>query len=202
MSGQRFEINGYWLSQQPGGAGWYATWYDQATRRTRRKSLAEPDLEAAKIKLAAFVMEMARPTNAGPEAVRLAQVLVPYLKEHADSKPSAQQARIAGRQIAAFWGTALVSEITPKRQQEFIRHLASVRGQSPATISRVMSVVSAALRRSQKLGEMMAVPKIILAKKEIEDRAGITFSVDSSSMSQWGTPNGGYVAVPESRGCR
>ncbi|MPZ36311.1 MAG: hypothetical protein GEV13_36085 [Rhodospirillales bacterium] len=33
------------------------------------------------------------------------------------------------------------------------------------------------------------------AKKEIEDTTGITFSMEASVMSQWGTPNGGYGAV-------
>lgn len=33
------------------------------------------------------------------------------------------------------------------------------------------------------------------ARKQIEDTTGITFSMEASFMSQWGTPNGGYGAV-------
>src|SRR5262249_3028985 len=34
-----------------------------------------------------------------------------------------------------------------------------------------------------------------MAQKEIEETTGITFSMEASVMSQWGTPNGGYGAV-------
>ena len=33
------------------------------------------------------------------------------------------------------------------------------------------------------------------ARKQIEDTTGITFSMEASVMSQWGTPNGGFGAV-------
>ena len=33
------------------------------------------------------------------------------------------------------------------------------------------------------------------ARKEIEEATGITFSMEASVMSQWGTPNGGYGAI-------
>jgi len=33
------------------------------------------------------------------------------------------------------------------------------------------------------------------AKKEIRDSVGVTYSMEASVMSQWGTPNGGYGAV-------
>lgn len=77
--------------------------------------------------------------------------------------------------------------------------------QGQRLVGRTHDANRAAKRRQElSLGEEVdrAHVRYAKAKKEIEDRAGITFSVDSSSMSQWGTPNGGYVAVPESRGCR
>jgi carbohydrate-selective porin OprB len=37
--------------------------------------------------------------------------------------------------------------------------------------------------------------RYVKAKKQIEDTTGIEFSMESSVMSQWGTPNGGYGAV-------
>jgi carbohydrate-selective porin OprB len=37
--------------------------------------------------------------------------------------------------------------------------------------------------------------RYVKAKKQIEDTTGIEFSMESSVMSQWGTPNGGHGAV-------
>lgn len=70
--------------------------------------------------------------------------------------------------------------------------------QGQKLVGRIHDANRAAKRRQElSLGEEAdrAHVRYAKAKKQIEDTAGITFSVESSSMSQWGTPNGGYGAV-------
>jgi hypothetical protein len=69
-------------------------------------------------------------------------------------------------------------------------------GQKP--IGRIHNANRAALRREQySIGQEVdhAHKQYSAMKKEIEDTTGVTFSMESSVMSQWGTPNGGYGAV-------
>ena len=69
-------------------------------------------------------------------------------------------------------------------------------GQKP--IGRVHNANRTALKREQfSVGQEVddAHRRYSLMKKDIEDTTGITFSMESSVMSQWGTPNGGYGAV-------
>lgn len=56
---------------------------------------------------------------------------------------------------------------------------------------------AAKARRELSLGDDidLAHVKYAKAQKQIEDETGITFSMESSAMSQWGVPNGGYGAV-------
>ncbi|WP_281641260.1 hypothetical protein, partial [Acetobacter orientalis] len=56
---ERFQIGEYWLSQVKPASIWHITWYDKAARQTRRKSLGISDFEAAKTKLAQWVLTLA-----------------------------------------------------------------------------------------------------------------------------------------------
>ena len=40
-----------------------------------------------------------------------------------------------------------------------------------------------------------AITRYVKAKKQIEAATGLSYVMLASSMSQWGTPDGGYVAV-------
>jgi integrase len=125
--------------------------------------------------MAAFVLEHDRPVNGRPDDIYMVSILLPYLKERGDKIPSAAQARISARQIRDYFGsTEKISGITSERQRAFIRHQHGTRGHAPATISRTMSVLSAALGLAVKNGELATAPRIIMAKTEIADILAIS----------------------------
>ena len=70
--------------------------------------------------------------------------------------------------------------------------------QGQKLVGRIHDANRAAKRRQElSLSEEVdaAHVRYAKAKKEIEDSAGITFSMETSFISQTGTPNGGYGAV-------
>lgn len=158
------------LSWQRGGSSFYATWWDAEARRTRRASLGTADPERAVLALAEFALTHDQPRNAPPAEVFLSQVLAPYLEQHSDHRPSAVQARIAAGQLLDFWGdAATLADLTAARQRAFIRHQRAQRGHAPSTISRTLSVLSAALGRARKEGLVIAVPQVLLSPHEIAE---------------------------------
>ena len=157
------EIGGYWLSQRPNSANYYATWYDHdggRNRQTRRKSLGTDDLREAEVRLAEFVAQNARFRDQQPAEMPLATVLVRYWQGHASQIASHEQARIALALWTEHWGDALVSDLTIERQEAFIRWLKE-RGYKNAYVSRVLSVGRAALNRAVKRQEITHAPFVI-----------------------------------------
>lgn len=170
MQKTEFSIGRYKLAPEPKTDAWYVSWWDSVARRQRRKSLGTADLEEAKVRLAAFVLERDRPKNAEWSDVHLATLMVPYIERRTDRLASAEQARISASQVMEFWGNAArVSELTRDRQRDFVRHQHAKRGHAPSTISRTLSVLSAAMGRAVREGELVAAPKIILAQSEIRE---------------------------------
>ena len=50
-------IAGFWLSKRSGSHMWCRTWFDAATRQTRRASLGIDDLQAATLELARWITQ-------------------------------------------------------------------------------------------------------------------------------------------------
>ena len=143
-----FEVGGWWLERVANSPFWYAFAYDADGGRVRRESLGIIDLEEAKIALSKKALLEAPKT---PDSY-LSVVLESYFAEVLDAKPSGEQGRIAGALILEFWGdTALVSDVTSKRQEAFAKW-SHERGQSVSYIARNLGVLSAALRHT--LGEL------------------------------------------------
>ena len=87
-------------------------------------------------------------------------VLVRYWERHASALPSAEFAKIALRYWSDFWGEATVSEVTTKRQREFVASLTEA-GKSTGYIKRILTVGKAALNHAYKEGEVASVPYIL-----------------------------------------
>src|SRR3712207_8751507 len=77
-----------------------------------------------------------------------------FRSKHAKERRSAEQARIASAQILEFFQAAAVSDLTPQRQERFRAWLAQ--GRRPDTVSRVLSVLRAADRKSTRLNSSHA----------------------------------------------
>jgi integrase len=164
-TGKVFEYRGWWVERVPNSPFWYGATYDAASGRVRRKSLSTIDLEAAKDALIRLVQVQGPKT----EDSYLAAVLASYYQQVSDTKPSAEMARIAGRHILSFWGeTARVSDLAEEKQREFWIWSRD-QGHAPATTTRILTVLSAALRRGVKGPS----PRVTTSNKKVADHQGV-----------------------------
>ena len=154
---EAFRIGAYFLAKRRNSGQWCACWYDSRSRQTKRRSLGTSDFRTAQIELARFVTRHGDIRNAEPDALTVAQVLERYWHRHAKALPSAEQARIAARLLVDHLGPATVSELTPARQLRLVADLGSA-GRSSGYVSRVLSVLRAAVNRSHKHGEITSAP--------------------------------------------
>ena len=160
--GRLGQIGRYWLSRRRNSAAWCRTWFDAATRQTCRASLGTEDLDEAKLALAAWITSSIQPDQSRPEDAPLETYLVRYLERHAKYLPSAEPARYGLVRWSEFFAGALVSEITPERQREFVDSLRGG-GLSDGYIRRILAVGQAALNRAHREGEITSVPRILLS---------------------------------------
>lgn len=154
------QIGDYWLSKRPGSQQWCRTWYDDATRQTRRASLGTADFQEGKLKLWEWFAKHGRIAKQEAAQASLDMLLVRYWEQHASALPSAETAKIALGYWSDFFGTATVTEITAARQREFMDWLREG-DRSEGYIKRIMTVGKAALNRAYREGEIETVPYII-----------------------------------------
>jgi len=171
MSKEKFRIGKYWLDQVPGSPFWYACWYDAGAREVRRRSLKTPDFEEAKIRLAALVLGEGAGQDREPDAVPLITVFNAYWTEHSDKRHNPSAARRAGNLLLDFLGAAAKVSILEDKQEAFVRHLRGM-GLSVAYISRVQSIVAAALNRAtkKKHGKLLVhAPEVLVKVADIAE---------------------------------
>lgn len=162
QSGERvFEIGDYWISKRPDAKGdqWQRTWYDKATRQTRRISLGTADLEEAKLALADWVLKHGTMNDEDPAAVPLATVLMRYWDEHGSKCRSHKSIEVNLATWNDFFGAVMVSELTKRRIKDFIKKLED-RKLSPAGINRILCDGRSALNRAKRENEITTVPFI------------------------------------------
>src|SRR5690606_21189331 len=133
------QIGDYWLSQRPGSDRWCRTWYDAATRQTRRVSLGTSDFQEGKLQLWEWFAEHGRLGKQAPQDVPLAQVFVRYWKQYAHGLKSAEQIRISLRYWTDWWGEATVAEATKHRQREFVKWLYGDPPRSHGYVKRILT---------------------------------------------------------------
>lgn len=161
------QIGTYWVSTRPNRPGFFRTWFDPATRQTRRASLDAADADEAQLRLAEWVLANQRLKSEPPQEVFFEVLLARYLKRAENERmPSLPQAMIAARLWSDFFAGATVSEITYDRVDEFIEHLRA-KGHSRGYISRTLSVGRAALNAGRKRGEITYAPFI----RDVETQA-------------------------------
>ncbi len=144
------EINGYWLSQRPGSAMWYRTWFDAETRQTRRVSLGTDDFESAGLALARWVAANAKPRDADPREVTLAGVFVRYHESLGSRHPGASSQLISLRMIDRVVQPCLsVAEFTPGVQEAAARALRE-QGYAQGSVKRALGAAKAAVNWAWK----------------------------------------------------
>jgi integrase len=167
-----FQVGEWWLSRRSGSPAWYATFYDQTAKRTRRVSLGTDDFEQARQSLLERYLEEHRPQNAPAETVALADIVLDYYKAHGAHARSAGSIRTSCGYWVDFFGDATIDEATkPPRLEAFVAHL-TVRGFATAYIQRILGVGKAALKRAWRRGEITGAPYIPSVKVDYGDSLG------------------------------
>lgn len=157
------QIGEFWLTRRPGSQQWCRTWYDAATRQTRRASLGTDDFQAGKLKLWEWYAKHGRIEKQVAREASLDMVLVRYWEQHGSALASAEMTKIALGYWSDFFGACTVAEVTPQRQRDFVKDLRKA-GKSDGYIKRILTVGKSALNRAYKEGEIDSVPYVIPGK--------------------------------------
>ena len=147
-----YEFRGHWIDHEPGSPNLYRYWYDERSRRVARRSLGTSSLEDAKERLNAIVTD---PTFGvvgadSPERVLMLEVLDHYLthKRMASTESASIAVRHFGEWAFEHEGlrkTLRVGDFRLDLQERFALWAHREKGHSTKTISRNLSVISAAL---------------------------------------------------------
>jgi integrase len=151
-----FELGEYWLGRLTRDGFVYRFCYDTGDQKVCRKSTGTRDLEQAKTDLARLVLAAPTEDAQSPEKVLMSVILNHYYETHSDQIPGAKQARRSGALLLTWlldvrdMPEATAASFSTVWQQEFVHWLATEHGHSVSTISRVMSVIFAAMNHAVK----------------------------------------------------
>lgn len=155
-----FVVGDYWLTERPPSKYWHRAHYDSATRQTVVRSLGTADLQEAKTALLNYVAARPAANNADPSTVTLHTILKWYWETYAKELPSHEMQEIAIGYLADHFSASLrLTDITPDRVQAFATKHRKL-GHSEGYISRILSVLRAALKRAHKHMIVSMVPFI------------------------------------------
>jgi integrase len=145
-----FEYRDQWIGQEPGRPGYYRYWYDDGSRRVKRKALLAIDLSGAKEELI-DILASAGISSKDPSQVYLIDALAHYLEHYATPAGYKQMAaaRRAGQLIMTAMHSLLpnprVSDLTLIRQQLCWSYLSTKHELGSKSISTYMISVRAAI---------------------------------------------------------
>lgn len=145
-----FEYRGQWIGQEPGRPGYYRYWYDERSRRVKRKALESGDLESAKEELV-DLLAAAQVSAQSPSQVLIADVLAHYIEHYAEPKgyrPAAAARRAAQLCLEAMEEInphPIVGDLTRTNQRRVWSHMARTHTLSPKSIMTYMIAVRAAI---------------------------------------------------------
>lgn len=146
-----FEYRGQWIGEEPGRAGFYRYWYDDGSRRVKRKALPGATLEQAKEELIKILGNGA-PSKKAPSEVYLFDVLKHYQDFYAEPKGQKQlssAARAAELILTAFKAigipSPMVSDLTRTGQRRCWAHISETHKLVPKSIHTYMISVRAAI---------------------------------------------------------
>ncbi len=199
----KWEYKGHWLDNNVGAGGiYYAYWHaDKHAQRkgvASRKSLKTADLEKAKDRLVAFVLE--RKTE--DEDALILSVLAKYNNEVGSKLPSREQAR---RTLELFKevldGPERISDLSERFQVDYILKVWRARhGHAAGYLARNMSMLSAAIRYCcaqpfpkiihdpRTIAKLLRIPPPVAGKwfpREDDDLARFIDNLGSEPAFRW-----------------
>lgn len=145
-----FEYRGQWIATEAGRKGYYRFWYDDGSRRVKRKALIATDLESAKEELIDLLAGVVL-TPQHPTQVSVLDVMAHYFQHHATPKgykPMAAARRASELIVKAMSVQSdrpMVSELTRINQRRAWRYLAEAEGLTAKSIMTYMISVRAAV---------------------------------------------------------
>lgn len=146
-----FEYRGQWIGQEPGRSGYYRYWYDDGSRRVKRKALSAGDIEQAKEELIR-ILGNGVPDKRAPSEVHLFRVLKHYRENYAEPKGPRQLAaasRAAELILLAFKAigvpSPVVSDLTRTAQRRCWKQISETANLTPKSIHTYMISVRAAV---------------------------------------------------------
>lgn len=163
------QIGEFWLSQNRHGT-WCRTWFDAATRQTRRVAVGAPDFESAVIALAKWYVLEQSIEHESPAEVPLHVELDRYVASR-KGVASLDAIERAVAKIKKFFGPdATIATLTLERQREFEEDLRSS-GYSDGYIQRIQTSLKAAVSRAYKNQEISSAPFIrVVGSSATRDR--------------------------------
>lgn len=151
-----FELRGHWIGQEPGRPGYYRYWYDDGSRRVKRKALPGETLEAAKQALIELIGNGV-PSKKSASEVYLFDVLKHYEDNYAiprGYKQGSAAGRAAKLTLLAMKAIGVdhprASDFTRTAQRRCWQHLSTKDGLSPKSIATYMISVRAAINYSSQ----------------------------------------------------
>jgi hypothetical protein len=147
-----FEYRGFWLGREVGSDYIFYYWYDEAKRRTRRKTTGQQDLEKAKEYLVELALAHPPDSPLDPKNVTLKAVEKFYFLHHAHKIRSLNAAKRAFKLVRQYLLSALasrdpvVADFDIARQEGFMLWARDKHGLGGKTISTYLSTIKAALR--------------------------------------------------------
>lgn len=162
-----FEYRGQWVGQEKGRDGFYRYWYDDGSRRVKRKALASVTLQDAKEELIGL-LGAEIPSSRDPREVYLFDVLKHYQDNYAEPKGYKQMAAIRRASVLiadafqSFMGSPKVADLTRLNQRRAWSYMASENGLSAKSIMTYMIAVRAAINYA-------AIPQLVEVAGEKEE---------------------------------
>ena len=165
----RYDEQNYLAERLPSGR-LYRCRYAPGMQTPKRVGLGHCDVPRARQELSAHVAASFVHDRAPAAGVTVAYVLRRYYENHAVNIPSAAQAEIACRQLLEIVGDDLVSDLSRTRQNQIVAALRAT-GKNGSTVSRILSVLRAALRWCERHDEIAVAPFVLdVAKGAARDR--------------------------------
>ena len=159
---RRGQLGDFWLSQRPNSRQWCRTWFDSATRQTRRASLGTDDFEQAEQALAQWFVAHRTVRDERPEHADVAAVMLRHYEIHAKKLRSHATVRKTLGYWAEYFEGATVADLTPDRIEAFAKELFAA-DLSSGYVRRILADGKSALNTAWKRQELARVPFVNLA---------------------------------------
>jgi integrase len=154
-----YRVGEWFLWRRGDSPIYYRARYDGESGKLLRASLGVREFEEAKRKLDDWFIKNRTVELEKPSDASLADIIRRYWEQHASKLPSHSGNKDALAKWLAYWGDATVSDLTPRRQDEFREYLLKS-GIKKSTIQRTINIGKAAVSRAYKRGELQSMPFI------------------------------------------